>query len=142
MSTAVRRAIYGTMAGDSTLVALLSQSPGSGFTKSIYHSIAPSGAGFPYIVFQKQAGTPTDTFGRAGAFENDVWMVKAVDRATSADGAEAIQARVAVLLNDAALSISGATHLYLRRESDIEYPEVIDGVRYVHAGSLFRLVYE
>lgn len=132
--------MYGTMSGDSTLVALLG-TPADGFAKAIYHSVAPSGAGFPYIIFQKQAGTPTDTFGLPGAFENDVWMVKAVDRATSADGAEAIQDRLRVLLNDAALSISGASHLYLRRESDIEYPEVIDAVRYVHAGSLFRLVY-
>ena len=63
-----------------------------------------------------------------------------MDRNTSADPAEAAQARIIVLLNDATLSISGSVLLYLRRQSDVEYPEEIDGVQYKHAGSLFRLV--
>jgi hypothetical protein len=46
--------------------------------------------------------------------ENDVWLVKAVDRSTSADAAEAVAARMTTLLNDASLSISGASLLYLR----------------------------
>jgi len=69
-------------------------------------------------------------------------LAKGVDRNTTADTAEAIQARLQTLLNDAALSISGGTLLYLRRESDVEYPETADGVRYQHAGSLYRLVFE
>jgi hypothetical protein len=66
--------------------------------------------------------------------------VKAIDRGSSSDTAEAAQARVQVLLNDASLSISGSTLLYLRRQSDVEYPEVDNGVRYSHAGALYRLV--
>jgi hypothetical protein len=127
------------MAGDTTLNALLA-SPPSGWSKSIYHQQAPAGAQFPFVVFQKQAGTPTEAFGDPDALDTDVWMVKAVDRSTSADGAEAIQARLQALLNDATLSISGATLLYLRRQSDVEYPEVSDGVTYNHAGALYRLV--
>jgi hypothetical protein len=42
MSTAVRRALYGKMAGDTTLNALLA-SPPSGWSKSIYHQQAPAG---------------------------------------------------------------------------------------------------
>jgi hypothetical protein len=127
------------MAGDTTLNALLA-SPPSGWSKSIYHQQAPGGAQFPFVIFQKQAGTPTEAFGDPDAMDTDVWMVKAVDRSTSADGAEAIQARLQALLNDATLSISGATLLYLRRQSDVEYPEVSDGVTYNHAGALYRLV--
>jgi hypothetical protein len=127
------------MAGDTTLNALLA-SPPSGWSKSIYHQQAPGGAQFPFVVFQKQAGTPTEAFGDPDAMDTDVWMVKAVDRSTSADGAEAVQARLQALLNDATLSISGATLLYLRRQSDVEYPEVSDGVTYNHAGALYRLV--
>jgi hypothetical protein len=139
VSTATRRGIYGKLAGDTTLNGLLATPP-AGYAKSIYYQQAPDTATYPFLIFQKQAGNPIEAFGDPSALETDVWMVKAIDRSTSADTAEAIQARVAALLNDAALSISGATALYLRRQSDVEYPEVDDGVRYVHAGSLFRLV--
>lgn len=139
MSTPVRRAIYGRLAGDTTLNNLLA-TPVNGYSKAIYHQQAPGGAQYPFVVFQKQAGTPTEAFGDPDALDTDVWLVKAVDRATSADTAEAIQARLQVLLNDATLSISGATLLYLRRQSDVEFPEVNDGVMYQHAGALYRLV--
>lgn len=139
MSTPVRRALYGKLAGDTTLNSLLGTPP-AGYAKSIYHQMAPVGAEHPFVVFQKQAGNPTEAFGDPSALENDVWMIKAVDHGTSTDTAEAVQARLAVLLNDATLSISGSTLLYLRRQSDVEYPEVTDGETYHHAGSLFRLV--
>ena len=60
------------------------------------------------MVFFKQAGTPTEAFGDPAAFDTDVWLVKGVDKDTSADTVEAIQARIQVLLNDTTLSISGA----------------------------------
>lgn len=140
MSTAIRRAIYGKMAGDSTLNGLLG-TPATGYTKSIYYQDAPAAAHYPIVVFNKQAGTPTETFGDPSAFETDVWLIKAIDRSPSADVAESIQARLDALLSDGALSISGGTLMYLRRQSDVDYPETTDGVRFTHAGSLYRLVY-
>lgn len=139
MSTPVRRAVYGKLAGDTTLNSILG-APAAGYSKSIYHQQAPAGAGFPYVLFQKQAGNPTEAFGDPSAIDTDVWLVKAVDRNSTADPAESAAARIIALLNDAALSISGATLLYLRRQSDVEYPELIDGQMYQHVGSLFRLV--
>lgn len=139
MSTAVRRALYGKLAGDTTLNNLLG-SPASGYSKSIYHQQAPSGAAYPLLIINKQSGVPTEAFTDPSALETDVWLVKAIDRNATADTAEAASARVAVLLNDSALTISGATTLYLRRQSDVEYQETNDGVIYRHAGSLFRLV--
>lgn len=139
MSTAIRRAVYGALAGDVTLNALLG-TPATGFSKAIYHREAPAGATPPFVIINKQAGTPTEAFGVPSALETDVWLVKAVDRSPSADAAEAVQSRIQTLLNDATLSISGRALHYLRRQSDVEYGETIDGVRYQHAGSLFRLV--
>lgn len=141
MSTPVRRAIYGKLAADTTLNNLLGTPP-TGYSKSIYHQEAPAGATFPFVVFQKQSGVPTEAMTDPSAMENDIWLVKGIDRNTSADTAEAIQSRVQTLLNDATLSISGGTLLYLRRQSDVEYPETTDGVSYKHAGSLYRLVYD
>jgi hypothetical protein len=141
MSTPVRRAVYGRLAGDTTLNNLLG-TPAAGYSKAIYHQEAPDGAQFPFVVFNQQSGVPTEAFDDPSAFETDVWLVKGVDRNTSADTAEAIQARLTVLLNDATLSISGSVLLYLRRMSDVQYPEIEDGVKYQHAGANFRLVYD
>jgi Protein of unknown function (DUF3168) len=139
VSTAVRRALYGRMAGDTTLNALLG-TPAPGFAKAIYHQQAPDEAHFPFVIFQKQSGTPTEAFTDPSALETDVWMVKGVDRNTTTDTAEAIALRIQTLLNDAPLSISGNTLLYLRRQSDVEYPELMEGVAYKHCGALYRLV--
>jgi hypothetical protein len=139
MSVATRRAIYGKLAGDTTLNALLATPP-SGTSKNIYYEVAREGAQFPYVVISKQAGTPSYAF--AGlAVDNEIWMVKAVDRTDDADKADAISSRLNALLTDGTISISGRKQLYLRRESDVDYAEVTDGVRYIHAGSLYRLIY-
>lgn len=135
---ATRRALYGRMAGDTTLNALL-HAPPAGYSKSIFYELAPSSAQFDYVVFSKQASTPSYSLA-ARNFDEDVWLVKGVGRADSADNVDAIAARLDALLTDATLSISGRTHLYLRRESDVDYAEVTDGVSYRHAGSLFRLI--
>ena len=141
MSTATRRAIYGKLAGDTTLNNLLG-TPATGYSKSIYHQQAPAGAGSPFVIINKQTGSPTEAFGDPSALENDTWLVKGVHESNSADTVEAIAARCVALLNDAALSISGATTLYLRRQSDVEFPETTDGRQYKHAGALFRLVFD
>lgn len=141
MSQAVRRALYGKLAGDGTLTGLLA-APVAGYAQSIYYQQAPQGARFPYVIFSKQSGLPRETFGLPSAFETDVWLVKGVDQSESADTAEAIQARLAALLNDANLSISGRQTMYLRRESDVDYDEVDDGEQYRHSGSLFRLMHQ
>ena len=141
MSTVTRRSIYGKLAGDTTLNALLGAAA-PGYTKAIYHDEAPQGSYFPLVTFSKSSGVPTDTFGKPAALDTDIWLVKAIDRNNSADTAEAIAARLTALLNDAPLSISGHDLLYLRRESDVEYPEVTAGVSYRHCGSLYRLVTE
>lgn len=141
MSTVIRRAIYGRLSGDTTLTGLLA-SPPVGYSKSIFYQQAPENAAYPFIVLSKQSGVPTDTFTQAGAFETDVWLVKAIDHAESADVAEQIQDRLRTLLNDAPLSISGQGLMALRRQSDVDYSEVADGERYIHAGSLFRVIFQ
>lgn len=140
MSLATRRGLYGKLAGDTTLNALLAAPP-AGRAKNIWFGYAAPEARFPYLVFSKQSGAPTDTLART-AFDEDVWMVKGVDRGSTGDVADQIADRVRALLQDATLSISGANHKFLRRMSDIDYPETTDGQRYWHAGTLWRLVTE
>jgi len=141
MSTAVRRAIYGKLAGDTTLNNLLGVPP-AGYSKSIFHQQAPDDAPYPFVIFNKQSGVPTEAFQDPSAYETDVWLIKAVDRNASADNAETVAARLNVLLNDGTISISGSALMYLRRQSDVEFPEVRDGQQFKHAGALYRLVYD
>lgn len=139
MSTPVRRAIYNRLATDATLTGMLAAAP-TGYAKAIFHEYAPENSSYPLVVFSKSSGVPTDTFGKPGALDTDMWLVKAVDENSTSDTAEAIAARAQYLLNDTTLSISGTNHLYLRRESDVEYAEMIEGLTFRHHGSMFRLV--
>jgi hypothetical protein len=143
MSKAVRRSLYGKLAGDVTLTTMLG-APAPSYSQSIYHEQAPKGAGFPYLILQQQAETAAHAFaGGASIYNNELWMVRAVDSgngsAASADKVDDIDSRVQSLLNDGSLSISGASLMYLRRESGIEYPEVVDGTQYRHRAGLYRL---
>lgn len=139
MSTATRRALYGRLAGDTTLNNLLGTPP-AGYSKSIYYQQAPASARFPFVILNKQAGNPTEAFGAPAAMDTDMWLIKAVDRSSSSDIAESISERIQALLNDATLSVSGTTLTYLRRQSDVDYMETDQGVEYRHAGSIYRLV--
>lgn len=148
MSTAIRRALYGKMTGDTTLSNLLGTAA-PGYSKAIYNDLAPEQTGFPYVVFFKSAGTRiytmkgrTSTSDKAGRVGNDVWTIKAIDHDTSADGAEAVQARLENLLTDATLTISGETLLLLKHEDDVEYSEEEEGEIFLHRGGLYRLMYE
>ena len=141
-ATAVRRAIYGSLTSNGSLIAQLGPAA-SGYAQAIYHDDAPQDAQYPFVIFSKSSGVPTEAFSANGAsaLENDIWMIKAVDRNSTADQAEAIADLVKTQLNDRTLSISGGICLYLRRQSDIEYTELSEGVQYRHAGSLYRLIY-
>ena len=141
MSVAVRRALYGKMAGDSTLTTMLATAP-AGVSKSIYHEYAPEDADLPCVVFSKASGTPTYSL-TALNMDNEMWLIKAVDKIDDhgPDTADNIASRLTALLTDGTISISGRIQLYLRRESDVDYGELADGVRYRHTGAYFRLIY-
>lgn len=139
MSTVVKRALYGKLAGDTTLNNLLG-TPAPGYSKNIYYQQAPGTASYPLVIFTEQSAVPTEAFTDPSAFENYVWLVKGIDQSDSADVAESISARIMVLLNDTSLTISGNTLCYLRRQSDVNFPETDDGRQYKHSGSLYRLV--
>lgn len=138
MSIASQRAIYGKLAGDSTLTNLLGTA-GGGLTKAIYYQAAPQDSPYPFVIFQKQAGTPHFGFNSTAPLVDEMWLIKGVDKSGSSTTANGIIERVKTLLTDANLSISGVTTVYLRWESDVDYSEIVDGERVIHAGALFRL---
>ena len=121
MSSQCKRGLYGKLAGDTTLNALLG-TPATGFSKAIYYQEAPAGAAYPYVIFDQQSGVPTEAFTDPSALETDVWLVRAVDRNTTADIAEAIQRgcsaaqRHDTVDSGATLCISAAARMSISRE--------------------------
>lgn len=126
----VRVALYGLLSDDDMLKGLAAG--------GLHHQRAPEGTTPPYVIFNKQSGVPVWSFG--DFFSNQLWQVKGICRGGDAEGAEAIDARCAELLNDAPLDIDGHETLYLRRESDVDYPQDDAGETIFHVGGLYRLM--
>lgn len=132
----VRGAIYTRLTADTTLMALLSG------PNAVVHGVAPSGVVSPYIVIQALSDTPAWKF-QGESIENDVWMLRAVHRATSASIAEDIAARANVVLTDAPLNVTGRDLLAIYRETGPQaYPEVEAGETHWHCLSTYRLITE
>lgn len=131
----IRSGIYARLAADVTLTALLAT------PTSIFHRRAPQEAETPFVIFHKAAGNPTWTFGDiSDHLQRETWLVKGIDRAPSSGLAEDIAARVEVVLTDAPLVSAGHVHLYVRRESDVDYGEDDGADLYHHVGAVYRLV--
>jgi Protein of unknown function (DUF3168) len=131
----IRRALFIALSGDSQLTALLSA------PAAIHHQRAPQTATYPFVIFHRQAGTPSFTFGRS-QLQSDLWLIKGVDLAESASKVEDIAARIDTMLRDASLSVAGRDQLDVRRESDVDYAEADGDITYRHCGALYRIVTE
>ncbi len=144
---AIQRAIYGKLAGDTTLNNLL-HAPPAGKTHSIYPEQAPDAAQYPFVVYSLQAGSRIYGLG-SRALDSELWWIRGIARAgdnasSSADEvAASIADRLDALLTDGTLSIAGgSTASYWRFESPQRYSEESEGQpRLVHAGGMFRLIY-
>lgn len=149
--TAVQKAIYGRMAGDSTLTSQLGARPAAyGTGQSIWYQQAPEEAGYPFVIFERQSATPIDALKKGAAVvENEVWLIKAVDHNNnSALPVNAVAQRIDELFNDISgggvppLSISGRAVMSMRRLLDIDFAEVQSGETYRHAGATYRLFHQ
>lgn len=131
----VKVALTARLAGDATLTGMLAEG-----TAGIYDTLAPQGlGGTAFVVFNKQAGSARYTIGATHAWDEHVYTVKVVAQGASAAAAGTIAARVDTVLNQLPLTTTGPDNFHLRREGDIEYPEVTDGITRWHSGHLYRL---
>lgn len=130
-----RTSLYARLSGDATLTGLLSG------PAAIFYQVAPQTATFPYVILSKSAGTPDWQF--AGAHvQTEIWIAKAIDKASSATRAEQIAARIDALLTDQPLTVDGGIALAVYRESDISYVETSGADTFRHDGAQYRLVTE
>ena len=104
---------------------------------ALYNTRAPQETQPPYIVFQHAAGVDEYTFDTHG--ESLDYIVKVVsNRAYPGAQAYPIYAAAHDALQDAPLSITGATVLRCRRQSRFEYK---DEKGYSHTGGVYRIDY-
>lgn len=126
-------ALHDHLAATSALTALLPDGAGG-----IYHRVAPRTAQTPYVLFDRVSGIREWTFDGPPLL-NDLWLVKAVDRASTARHAEDVAAEIEAALTDAPLTISGRALLTCRPTSDIDYGEPDGAETYHHAGANYAL---
>lgn len=130
--TTVDTWIYGTLSVDAGLLALVST--------RIYLDVAPEGASFPFVVFQLQ--TPERdlvTLGARRVWSTGMWLVRGVDKATSFTTLKSIEARIDALLHGVSGSVTGGTVYESVREMPFRLTEVVDRVRYLHLGGIYRI---
>jgi hypothetical protein len=128
----VRIGLY-TKLNTSSVTSLLASG-----SASIFHEVARPGAASPYLVFSKVSGVPLLRFG-GNAMDNQIWLVKAVDRSESSSRAEDIAQAADTLLDFGTLTVSGAVNLATLRESDVDYLEVDGDQTYRHHGARYRI---
>jgi hypothetical protein len=106
---------------------------------SIIHQVAPDTASYPMIIFNQQTGEPHHQFG-GSRYDEQTWMVKAVEQGGSSSAAEDIAAAVDAALDWQLLSIEGGESMQVEADSKMSYSEVVDGEPYRHHVALYRLV--
>jgi hypothetical protein len=135
MSQPIRQGLYNKLATTSGVTTHV----GGTASPRIFHQQAPPDAAYPLVIFAQMSGTKRRTFSRPNAFVREVWMVKAVDRSTSSNTADAIAAAVDTALNGGTITVTGRRVADLVHVSDIEYLEPAGDQTYRHQGATFAV---
>lgn len=124
-SASVAAALYSRLNDDATLGAIVT---------GVYRNVAPSTATYPFVLMQFIDSNDEYTLTQR-VRSRQRWQVKVIAKGYSAVDAETALNRVDVLLTDQALSVSGKTNWYIRRDSQFEYAQMGEfGVVYQHVG--------
>lgn len=125
--------LYSVLSADSTLAGLVST--------RIYSYLAPDGSALPFVTYSYQGGRDVIVIGGVRIMNSGLYQVKVVTQSNSMVGAtETIATRIDDLLTRATGTVTGAIILACVREQPIGYVENSNGLRYNHAGGLYRIV--
>ena len=133
---AMRSGIFDKLTGASALTTLLSAG-----TAGVFAYLAPENEDPPYVVFSPQSPPlPQRRLGGGSvAWEDALWLVKAVAEGHSAAEAGTSSKQIDVALDLATLTVSGYTTMSCAREQAVSYPEFEAGKRFNHEGALYRV---
>ena len=128
---ALDTALYSRLQG-TAITSLLSG------TTALYKVQAPENATLPYIVWNIQGGGDENL--TQNRTKNLVLFVRAYSGNTAAEAGSIDDQVDAALSNDAPLSVSGWTNIWLAREQELETVQLEPSGRQVHmAGGLYRV---
>lgn len=123
--------LYTRLSGGTALTSLLAGSA------SVYHQFAPTGAAYPYVVYNLQAGGP-DNMTRAN-IETNVWLVRGYSK-TSAKNAADIAAAIDARLHKINIPIGSATTFWCTRDETVSaFEQGADNQNIWTAGGMYRV---
>ena len=133
---ALETALYTKLTGDATLMGYLAG--------GVHNKVAKPETPYPYLVFQKVTGTPEYTFTerirRSYLYQFRVIAAGAPDTGYSSSDIEDALARVDTLLTDAALTVTGETLWYCRREGGMPDMTGLDNGQVLYqVGATYRI---
>ncbi len=131
-SSAIENALIGKLIADATLMALVPD--------GVFFDESNPGA-TRFIIVSLVDEVDGAMFG-ARAFEDALFMVKAVMLSTSGGNIQAAAARIDTLLEQGTLAPAGYTLMAMHRESRIRMTEVDDidpSIRWQHRGGQYRV---
>jgi hypothetical protein len=130
-SAAIEAAVIAKLNGDATLLTTA--------TDGAYFGVTPNGV-TAAVVVTRQASEVPRVFGSIG-WEKVLLLVKAVMRTTDPASARTAAARIDVLLDDVALSITGYRHMRTLRVESVRYAEIDDDTdeQWQHAGARYEI---
>lgn len=132
-SSDIDNALIAKLGADAPLLALM--------PNGVYFEEAPPGA-TRFVIVSLVDEHDEQMFG-ARAFEDAVYLVKAVALSTAAGDVKGAAARIDALLEHGTLTVSGYTTMLLRRESRIRITEVDQrdaSIRWQHRGGRYQVV--
>jgi hypothetical protein len=133
VNLAVRKGLFNALTGSSSLKALVGD--------RIYFEQAPGGAALPYVIFSKvPSGAKIRSLKKGATIKRDIWLVKGVDRNSSANVADEIADAIDALLDEETFVVSGHTVLDVHLYSDVSYPEPDGDQLYRHSGGNYACV--
>lgn len=131
-SSGIDDAIVSKLVNDATLTALMPD--------GVYFNEA-SQAATKFVIVSVVDEADVDTFG-GRAYEDALYLVKAVEKSSSGVTVKSAAARIDVLLAEQSLTASGYTWMSTAREGRIRYAEVDEvdaSIRWQHCGANYRV---
>src|SRR6478609_6818172 len=112
-SSAIDNALMAKLGADATLLAIC--------TNGVYWDEAPPGS-TKFVIVSLVDEVDEPTFG-GRAYEDALYLVKAVALSTAGANMQTAAARIDALLEDQTLTVSGYTHMVMHRESRVRMTE-------------------
>ena len=131
-SSDIDNALIAKLAADATLLALC--------PNGVYYGEAPPNS-TRFVIVSLTEQVDGDQFS-SRAYEDALYLVKAVMLSTAAGDIKAAAARIDVLLDQQPLTVSGYTVTTMRRQGRVRVPEVDDTdptIRWQHRGGYYQV---